>query len=1176
MREFCQSVLMSPAIVALNMAFAVWIVSMCLWLVASACRRLSPAFRHTLLCGGLLILAAIPLAMNRSPVLNRYVWEVTVAEGIEVIEADEGTEGFSNGIIAEVPVDAEFGPVRYGESRSATVALPETSSSHVQSARSSSQMTLQPEQRVSSHQARASVKSQHSTLPSQIETERPLLRSSARSYWPVLLLLTWALGAVIAVLRLAKGCWLVFRMALQPFDEPELMQLVSAATRAAGLKRAPQLVTSPYVTVPFSMGWIRPMIGLPSDIHRWLCEVEIQDILTHECAHIARHDHWIAVGQRLLTCVYWWNPVLHVMNRLLDDSREQLCDDLVLVHGLDPRRYARTLVCFAERVARPRVAMRPGVLTLFGERTCGLEGRIRRLLDPQTPCSLRTSYPGRLVVGGLMLLLFFSVTPLSIRFVSADAPTVPPPSPSGDKQNNDGELIADIDEKIALLKKIAAASKANYERLHTWTGSGTYVASQLWDVGPEPHTQRAVRHADIKFALDVENDALMVRWNENEPVRLVNSDTGETQLLTQNVNQFHSILQGDQWLDLRTTSRFETDAVPLFKFDRSQMPRVLVEHEPGDTKQSWREGEGLIDPRVWTMLHGRQTFSGRGDYAWEDFPAQIKYYEEHRLDPERKDNCVILRQLTDVGEVLKVRYCYSKGGKPSWNDRDALRIERTFEEKHAYSVTRKEMWEGQSRHEVALITYRSSDGVSTPVGFSRSILGLVPGCRTESVEIQLTESEINQELDPAMFSEESLGLQDGDHITDSEQHMRLVLKNGERVPPEDDNPRSSSDWYPQASTSLLAMTFGGNEWTDLVHKKIELFNRWLRAKPDELSAGERQLLYRENREANEELAKRYVALHPMLEGAHRENLGMNCLCEAVLNEYAGPAADEAAEMLIQEGFEAHGAQSFAMQLGFSLPASLAAEQVLRAMIEQTEDEAVEAQARSSLAQFLATQAQRVRMIDALPGRGEKVALEYGDWYLNRLLSFDPDAMELEAEELWRSVIDEYPHVMCGNEKVTLRASMGLARLRHAIGRRAPDIIGEDFDRQTFQLSESDGKVRVLMFWGQWCGPCRRHYPLLRELMATHADAPFEILGICSDEKKEAIDGSVKDGTVSWRFWWDGGEDRWRIHNEWGLYGSPWFFVLDADGIIRFTDVRGDELKLAVQSLLIEQQLEAIP
>lgn len=216
------------------------------------------------------------------------------------------------------------------------------------------------------------------------------------------------------------------------------------------------------------------------------------------------------------------------------------------------------------------------------------------------------------------------------------------------------------------------------------------------------------------------------------------------------------------------------------------------------------------------------------------------------------------------------------------------------------------------------------------------------------------------------------------------------------------------------------------------------------------------------------------------------------------------------------------------------------------------------------------------MDDRCLARAEKVSLEYSDWYLDRRLSFDPDAMEREAEELWQSVIEEFPHVTRGDKKFTLRATNGLDRLRHAIGRPAPDIIGDDFSGHPLTLRDTDGKVRVLMFWGQWCGPCRRHYPVLRELMAKHADAPFEVLGICSDERKEGIKDSVNEGDVTWRFWCDGGEDRWRIHNEWGLYGAPWFFVLDADGIVRFVDVRGDELKHAMEMLLIDHRHKTSP
>lgn len=37
----------------------------------------------------------------------------------------------------------------------------------------------------------------------------------------------------------------------------------------------------------------------------------------------------------------------------------------------------------------------------------------------------------------------------------------------------------------------------------------------------------------------------------------------------------------------------------------------------------------------------------------------------------------------------------------------------------------------------------------------------------------------------------------------------------------------------------------------------------------------------------------------------------------------------------------------------------------------------------------------------------------------------------------------------------------------AIGKMAPDIVGEDIDGKAFKLSDYQGKVVVLDFWGNW-------------------------------------------------------------------------------------------------------------
>ena len=57
----------------------------------------------------------------------------------------------------------------------------------------------------------------------------------------------------------------------------------------------------------------------------------------------------------------------------------------------------------------------------------------------------------------------------------------------------------------------------------------------------------------------------------------------------------------------------------------------------------------------------------------------------------------------------------------------------------------------------------------------------------------------------------------------------------------------------------------------------------------------------------------------------------------------------------------------------------------------------------------------------------------------------------------------------------------------------PDVSGTNHE-----LSEWDGKMRILNFWATWCAPCRREIPLLKEFQDEQGGNRFQVIGIAVD------------------------------------------------------------------------------
>ena len=95
------------------------------------------------------------------------------------------------------------------------------------------------------------------------------------------------------------------------------------------------------------------------------------------------------------------------------------------------------------------------------------------------------------------------------------------------------------------------------------------------------------------------------------------------------------------------------------------------------------------------------------------------------------------------------------------------------------------------------------------------------------------------------------------------------------------------------------------------------------------------------------------------------------------------------------------------------------------------------------------------------------------------------------------------------------------------------------------------------------------YPHERSLVKRLEDKPFALLGINSDRDRDKLKETMAKEEISWRSWWDGGSTNGPIATMWNVHGWPTVYVLDADGVIRYKNVRGERMDKAVDQLLEE-------
>lgn len=277
-------------------------------------------------------------------------------------------------------------------------------------------------------------------------------------------------------------------------------------------------------------------------------------------------------------------------------------------------------------------------------------------------------------------------------------------------------------------------------------------------------------------------------------------------------------------------------------------------------------------------------------------------------------------------------------------------------------------------------------------------------------------------------------------------------------------------------------------------------------------------------------------------------------------------------MLLRHHVRTEGAHQ-ALGVSFYIIHAPEVEALGRAILEKNPNREDRGHACSSLASALEYKASMIRRMRDDPKYAKAKRESYGPEIDRLIREGDPEKMEAETERLRERVIAEFGDVPLNLPDWPDKRTIGqietglLFAQRHLnVGKPAPEIEGKDEQGQTFKLSESRGKVVVLTFSGNWCGPCVAMYPTERELVERSKREPIAVLSVNTDEKVETLRQAVSEGKITWRCWWDGGVDG-PITTQWGVQAFPQVFVIDREGVIRYKNVRDQELKDAVDRLL---------
>ena len=326
----------------------------------------------------------------------------------------------------------------------------------------------------------------------------PVNNALAQIDWALLLYLVPAallLGmTLVALVRL-----FALRSRAQVMTNPAWLSALAHAQARMNFKNGTALLVSDALPSPVSWGLARPVILLNQGALDATDEAEA--IIAHELAHVTSMDWAKLLLGRVVTALYWFNPLVWLLVRDAHQLREEAADDAVLAADVAGPDYAALLVHTARHDCRAAMLAAHGVAPGKGS----LQRRVHRVLDHSLP---RTRMEARWATIGAVVALFGGAPLAALTLVPqrpaeaaearmAAATPMPAAEPSPHSTSTPNIGAADVDAPPAADPAPALAAAPDRHRVARDTIEDMIAARAI---GISPDYASAIRGASPALA----------------------------------------------------------------------------------------------------------------------------------------------------------------------------------------------------------------------------------------------------------------------------------------------------------------------------------------------------------------------------------------------------------------------------------------------------------------------------------------------------------------------------------------------------------------------------------------------------------------------------------------------------------------------------------------------------